>query len=376
MSIAEQINDALDDENPADVLTEITSSLIDENKYKRDLSDALSCINRNAKQVSIATNAISACFEKIKGIENKEIEIDYLDAIIQFLLLNPQLLKEFSQVQDLYLKICDETQQYSRIAKFYKEQGIDSNESEPAKFEYYLKIGELYLRGKSIHQANSMLNNAYNHRFTQTSPKPLLDRYDKLKAEIQVENQAFDAAADLFYQMSQTLNDKNERVTALKRAIIFAIVSLPGPKRDAIFHKISIDENAQILPIFQHFDRLNRRQIITGQEIETLWKEISTEKSIKKEDFENNMRLHNMTQIAYLYSVISFDRLAQIAGISPEEAETIVEEMIQNGRLKAKIDQPNKMIVYTRDDSHAKEIAIKEFSEAVDNVTLEIAHLN
>jgi 26S proteasome regulatory subunit N5 len=372
MSIIEQINDALDDENPPAVLAEIATALIDSDNDD-GLEEAFRAIKKNSKQPAVASEAIKQCAEKIKNLDDKERRLKFIRPLVSYLGTFSTLQEAFQYIIDDYTTLCEETEHYSNLARFLKERGIDENEEEPKQLEFYLRIGELYLKDRITDQANGMLNKAFTHRFPLTSPKPLLYRYDLLKAEIQVINQNYEMAADIFYQISE--NYPNEKNNALRRSIIFAISSPPGPKRDVIFNKISTNDAAQLLPIYNLFDRLNKRQIITGEEIEMLYKEVSHEKSIKKEDLTNTMRLHNLSQISYLYSVISVERMSQIIGIPIEDTAEMVEQMIQSGRLKAKIDEPNGMIVYTRDDSSAKEFQIKEFSEAVDALTIEIQKL-
>lgn len=372
MSVIEQINDALDDENPSQVLTEITTSLV-ESGDSDGLEDAFRGIKKNTKQPTIANEAIAKCFEMIKVIEDDESKLKLIRPLIAYLTTFPFLQNDFQPVIDEYEKVCMKTGHYSNFARFLLDRGIDKNEPDRTKLEFYLRIGELFIQEGIIDRANGMLNEANNYRFIRSSPKELLYRYDLLNAEINVTKQNFEVAADLFYQISQ--NYPKEKKTALKRSIIFTITSPPGPKRDAVFHKISADDDAQLLPIFNLLDRLNNRQIISDEDIETLFKEISSEKSIKKEDFKNNMKLHNLTQIAYLYSVISVERMSQIIGVSVDDTVEMVEQMIDFGRLKAKIDQPNGMIVYNRDESRTKEVEIMDFSEAVDSLAIEIQKL-
>jgi 26S proteasome regulatory subunit N5 len=372
MSVDEQINDALDDENISQALAEITTSLVDSNDSE-GLEEAFRAIKKKSMQPTAANEAIEQCFAKIKEMEDKEVKLEFIRPLISYLTTFPSLQTDFEHVIDEYAKLCEETGHYSNLARFLKEKGIDENEDEPVQLEFYLRIGELYQMEGIADQANNMLNKAFAHRFPKTSPKPLLLRYDMLKAEIQVINQNYEVAAGLFYQISE--NYPEEKKSALKRSMIFAIASPPGPKRDSVSHKISTNDEAMLLPIYRFFDRLNKRQIITGEEIETLFTEVSSEKSIKKEDLINSMRLHNLSQISYLYSVISIERMAQIVGVSIEDTIEMVEQMIQSGRLKAGIDQTSGMVVYKRDDSKSKELEIKRFSEAVDSLTIEIQKL-
>ena len=69
---------------------------------------------------------------------------------------------------------------------------------------------------------------------------------------------------------------------------------------------------------------------------------------------------HNIEVISKLYKNISFHELGLFLEIEPEKAESIIAQMISEGRIVASLDQLNRLIDFESDSGAA---AIAGFNE-------------
>lgn len=73
---------------------------------------------------------------------------------------------------------------------------------------------------------------------------------------------------------------------------------------------------------------------------------------------------HNMSAISNIYMNISFEQLGRFLGITPEKAETIISKMIGENRIKAILDQKNKLVEFESSDGSS---GLQNFNNEVNN---------
>lgn len=367
MSVQEKITDALDDENPNEEIAGILKDYIE----AKDSTKFASVFRELIKvdKVALLVMGIKESLNLINAMPDARTKIGYYDGIM-LVSSYPIIKEQFPNIGKDYVALCTSAGKYESAARYYINNQPQTEDNKEL-LDYNLTIGEFFIQAENYISANLYLNKAHDFRFIKTSLKRDLDRFDILRSEVMIGTQKYELASQLLYDISNNHADEKVRLNSLKRAVIFSIVSPPGPKRDAIFAKIGSDERAQELPIFQLFLKMNNRQTLGPEMIDRFWNDFKDEKSITREDLQSNFRMHNLTQIAHFYSVISIEHLAKMIELPEKEALDIIETMIQTGRLRAKIDQPHKMIIYTK-DVMSQDHMIAEFSEHVDNVVNEI----
>lgn len=315
---------------------------------------------------SLVTPFIRYSIEKISQVSDPSERVDYSKAILFFLDSYPAMKDGFKQFEQSYISDCQKSGKFFDLVRFYEANVPSPGSSDNEMLEYYLNLVEANCKASNFGAANTKLVQASSYRFALRTPKNLLEKFDLLYSEIQIGNQTYENAAERLFSVSQTASNEALFKKSIERAMIFAVVSPPSRKRTALFSKIMNDERASQFPVFSLIERLSSRTLIEFKEVEVFWNEIQNEASIKKNDFINTIRMHNLGEISTMYSTVSFKRLGEIIGSDESEVLRIVDSMISANRLNAKIDQPNKILIYNQNPIQEKDISSKAFCDEVE----------
>lgn len=177
---------------------------------------------------------------------------------------------------------------------------------------------------------------------------------------------------------------EEERLLSLAAAVTCAILGPAGPQRARLLATLYRDERTQGLdqhPILAatFLDHIIRRNLVS--EFEATLKphqlaKLPPQRNLPKEDtasledpsakrgpetvLDRAIMEHNLLSASKIYSNITFQGLGALLNLTPAAAESMARTMIGQGRLKASIDQVERLIAF--------DAAPKELEGAVSNV--------
>jgi len=103
------------------------------------------------------------------------------------------------------------------------------------------------------------------------------------------------------------------------------------------------DERSQGLRNYNLLEKMFKERIIRNSEVEVFQKMLlphqNAETSTGRKVLQNSMIEHNMFAASKIYNNITFAELGSLLGIKAFEAEQLASQMIEQGRMKATIDQ-------------------------------------
>ena len=153
--------------------------------------------------------------------------------------------------------------------------------------------------------------------------------------------------------------DESERLQCLSAAITCAVLAPAGPARSRILATLYKDERAsQYLPTdYAILEKMYFLRLLTQDEVNEFAKSLKPHQlAVLPGDnaqqvtvLSNAVLEHNLAAASQVYRNIAFDELGKLLGVDGMEAERYAATMIEQGRMKGWIDQPDGIIYFEED---------------------------
>jgi len=155
--------------------------------------------------------------------------------------------------------------------------------------------------------------------------------------------------------------DESERMKCLSAAITCAVLAPAGPARSRILATLYKDDRtAQHLPTDHAIlEKMHFLRLLKPQEVNEFAKSLKPHQlALLPGDnnaaqqvtvLSNAVLEHNLAAASQVYRNIAFDELGKLLGVDGMEAERYAATMIEQGRMKGWIDQPDGIIYFEED---------------------------
>ncbi|CAG9798687.1 unnamed protein product [Chironomus riparius] len=211
------------------------------------------------------------------------------------------------------------------------------------KLETYLKIARLYLEDEDAGLAEAFINRASMLQ-TETKNENLQILYKVCYARVLDYRRKFIESAQRYNELSYRSEvDEEERLVALKKALICTVLASAGQQRSRMLATLFKDERCQQLPMFNILSKMYMDRIIKRTELQEFEALLMDHQKAKTADgssiLDRAVFEHNLLSASKLYNNITFDELGALLEIPPKKAERIASQMITEGRMNGYIDQ-------------------------------------
>ncbi|KAF8309340.1 hypothetical protein DL93DRAFT_2063025 [Clavulina sp. PMI_390] len=272
--------------------------------------------------------------------------------------------------------ILEAQEEWKEAAETLIKLNMDSNYTDEDKLKVYIRVVRLFLE-----EEESGLAETYYGRAAvlihSTTDKTLQLQYKLCQARLADFTRKFVDAALRYHELSWIGDiDEEERLQALSAAVTCAVLAPAGPNRSRMLANLYRDERSAGLTHFNILTKMYLDQIIRPAEIkgfeETLrphqLARIAQSAGDKKNvaAYDNEMTdgepvstrtgpatvldravlEHNLLSCSKIYTNITFIGLGSLLDLTPAAAETMARRMIEQKRLKASIDQVERLIVF------------------------------
>ncbi|KAK2152137.1 hypothetical protein LSH36_339g07021 [Paralvinella palmiformis] len=216
------------------------------------------------------------------------------------------------------------------------------------KLDTYLKIARLYLEDEDPVQAEAYINRASMLQADSQDVK--LQIYYKVGyARVLDFRRKFIEAAQRYNELSyKTLIAEEERLMALRNALVCTILASAGQQRSRMLATLFKDERCQQLPAYGILEKMYLDRIIKGNELQEFAELLQPHQKAVTADgstiLDRAVVEHNLLSASKLYNNISFDELGSLLEIPPTKAEKIASQMISEGRMNGYVDQIDSIV--------------------------------
>ncbi|XP_058795745.1 COP9 signalosome complex subunit 4 [Phymastichus coffea] len=225
------------------------------------------------------------------------------------------------------------------------------------KLETYLKIARLYLEDDDPIQAEAFINRASLLQ-AESKNEQLQIYYKVCYARVLDYRRKFIEAAQRYNELSyRSIIHEDERMTALRNALICTVLASAGQQRSRMLATLFKDERCQQLPAYSilekmYLDRIIRRSEL--QEFEALLQphqKACTSDGLGSTILDRAVIEHNLLSASKLYNNITFEELGSLLEIPPGKAEKIASQMITESRMNGYIDQIDSIVHFETRES-------------------------
>ncbi|XP_065053636.1 COP9 signalosome complex subunit 4-like [Rhopilema esculentum] len=211
------------------------------------------------------------------------------------------------------------------------------------KLEIYLKIAQLYLEDDDPVQAEAFINRASILQ-AETKDKQLQILFKVCYARVLDFRRKFIEAAQRYVELSYSpLVHEEERLEALRHALICTILASAGQQRSRMLANLFKDERCQHLPAFEILEKMYLDRIIRGPQLQEFANLLAPHQKATTADgssiLDRAVIEHNLIAVSKLYNNIKFEELGALLEIPSTKAERIASQMISEGRMSGSIDQ-------------------------------------
>uniref|UniRef100_A0A2P2HXT4 COP9 signalosome complex subunit 4 n=2 Tax=Hirondellea gigas TaxID=1518452 RepID=A0A2P2HXT4_9CRUS len=211
------------------------------------------------------------------------------------------------------------------------------------KLETYLKIARLYLEDDDVAQGEAYINRASILQ-AESKNEQLLIFYKVGYARVLDYRRKFLEAAQRYNELSyRSVIHLDERMEALKKALICTVLAAAGQQRSRMLGTLYKDERCQQLPCYNILQKMHLDRIIRAPDLIEFQAMLQPHHLATTADgwtiLERAVTEHNMIAASKLYTNIKFNELGALLQIPPGKAETIASKMISEGRMSGYIDQ-------------------------------------
>ncbi|CAD6216294.1 GSCOCG00004445001-RA-CDS [Cotesia congregata] len=218
------------------------------------------------------------------------------------------------------------------------------------KLETYLKIARLYLEDDDPIQAEAFINRASLLQ-AETKNEQLQIYYKVCYARVLDYRRKFIEAAQRYNELSyRSIIHEDERMTALRNALICTILASAGQQRSRMLATLFKDERCQQLPAYAILEKMYLDRIIRRTELQDFEALLQPHQKALTRDGLGSTILdravieHNLLSASKLYNNITFEELGALLEIPPSNAEKIASQMITESRMNGYIDQIDSVV--------------------------------
>ncbi|XP_014207002.1 COP9 signalosome complex subunit 4 [Copidosoma floridanum] len=224
------------------------------------------------------------------------------------------------------------------------------------KLDTYLKIARLYLEDDDSVQAESFINRASLLQ-AESKNEQLQIYYKVCYARVLDYRRKFIEAAQRYNELSyRTIIHEDERMTALRNALMCTVLASAGQQRSRMLATLFKDERCQQLPAYSILEKMYLDRIIRRTELEEFESLLQPHQKAKTPDglgtiLDRAVIEHNLLSASKLYNNITFEELGSLLEIPPGKAEKIASQMITEGRMNGSIDQIDSIVHFETRES-------------------------
>ncbi|XP_011505899.1 PREDICTED: COP9 signalosome complex subunit 4 [Ceratosolen solmsi marchali] len=225
------------------------------------------------------------------------------------------------------------------------------------KLETYLKIARLYLEDDDPIQAEAFINRASLLQ-AESKNEHLQIYYKVCYARVLDYRRKFIEAAQRYNELSyRSIIHEDERMTALRNALICTVLASAGQQRSRMLATLFKDERCQQLPAYSILEKMYLDRIIRRSELEEFeallqpHQKACTTDGLGSTILDRAVIEHNLLSASKLYNNITFEELGSLLEIPPGKAEKIASQMITEGRMNGYIDQIDSIVHFETRES-------------------------
>lgn len=335
-----------------DLLSQIASTS-SEHELAQDLIYYLDSILSENVSIVAARPLLDSFINVLRGLQ-PETQIKVGQHAITLLQSRSASVEEQdARIREILADAYESQEDYIAAARTLQGIHLDSSQrliSDDAKVRMWIRIVRLYLEEDDTTNAESFLNKIKNLPSKIEDPELKLHFQLSQARILDARRRFLDASQEYFNVSLATDVDESDRLRALSAAIICAVLAPAGPQRSRTLARLYKDDRATSVDEFGILEKMFLDRLLTPEEVKAFSEKLAPHQLAVTADgstvLDKAVIEHNLVAASKLYENITIDSLGAILGLkgndemtAGEKAEAYAARMVEQGRLKASIDQ-------------------------------------
>ncbi|PBP21603.1 PCI domain containing protein [Diplocarpon rosae] len=318
----------------------------------KDLTAIIDSIFENTLGIVVTRNLTLSFVATLKALDSNETKIEVGEhALSVFQSQASSFEEQNAQVREIMATAYEADEEFLDAAKILAGIPLESSQRKVTnedKVRFWIRITRNYLEVDDTTLAEQYLNKAKNLIYT-VSDRDLNLHFSLCQARIQDARRNFLAAAQGYQDISfMPVIAEEERLHTLSMAIKCAVLAPAGPARSRTLGRLYKDERASTLDEYSILEKMFLDRLLTPEEVAKFAEGLAQHQLARTSDgstvLEKAVVEHNLRGASRLYSNIGFDSLGLLLGLDGDKAEETTARMIEQGRLRGRIDQIERFI--------------------------------
>lgn len=331
---------------------------------------------------------LAAFIATLRGRDDHDLWVDVGTHALDILSTSPtassSFLEQAASLRGLIADGHEANEDFRAAARVLADIPLESSQrrvSDADKCAVWVRIVRLYLEEDDPTTAETYLNKLKN--VIHAVPDPTLNLHFRLSAaRINDAKRSFLSASQAYHEISFLPSiDEEDKLRTLGEAVKCAILAPAGPTRSRALARLYKDERAAGLEQFGILEKMFLDRLIDPAEVEKFAQTLQAHQLATTADgstvLARAMVEHNLLAASRLYVNIEFDALGLLLGLDGDRAEGTTAKMIEQGRLKGKIDQIDRCIWFEDEggEVNGAGATIRQWDRHVLGVAEEVEHV-
>ncbi|WWC72296.1 uncharacterized protein I206_106258 [Kwoniella pini CBS 10737] len=300
--------------------------------------------------------------QAFKSEKGEEARRDIVEGVLAGGNLSGWCEEQTTVLRHLYSHLLQLEEDWLEAAKALMQiplEGTSRLISDEEKLAVYIKIVRLLLECGEWGQAQTYFSRA-SLLIHVTKDKETNLSYKLSQARLFDFSARFNEAAQRYHEVSfDGAIAEEDRLQMLKAAVTTSILAPAGPQRSRILATLNRDDrvHTSLLPsLSTMLKKMLLEYIVRQEEVKEFESGLEDHQRATVEGggtvLERAVREHNVGACGKVYDNISFEALGNILNLDAENAENTARRMIEQGRLRAWIDQPLQLLYFESRSAH------------------------
>lgn len=277
-----------------------------------------------------------------------------------------------AMIREILADAYQENDDFLEAAKMLSGIQLESSQrsvSDDSKVKTWIRICRLYLEEDDTTSAETYLNRAKNLLYKVQSQELNL-QFQLSQARILDARRRFLDASQAYHNFSfSSVLEEGERLRALSSSIICAILAPAGPQRARTLAKLYKDERAPQMEEYGILEKMFLNRLLSPTEVTKFADKLAPHQLAQTADgstvLAKAVTEHNLLSASQLYENIAISELGSLLGLAPEKAEEYAARMLEQGRLKGRIDQIDGVIFFDGREGSSEKSAVNHANGTV-----------
>jgi len=277
----------------------------------------------------------------------------------------PDALMGFIHLQYLLYIAEDKFKKAASTLTSFKFNTFRAKGATPQKqVQWHVETTEAWLEVDEVGSASQAIKKAQQH-LKQIKDRSLIVQFRTCYARVLDADRKFLEAARTYQALAQDaqgIMDASDILKTLDKAATCAMLATAGSARSRVLAMLFSDQRTKALQTCGLLEKMFKGQIVRDEEVKVFEASLQPHQNAVTASgrtvLQRSIEAHNLFAASNIYNNIKFNELGSLLGLTADQSEELARSMIEQGSLKAVIDQIKGVVEFENDEVSAGTLSV------------------